>query len=145
TQEKREKAVELKLSPVKSEIEGKKILLVDDSIVRGTTSKKIIDLLKRYGAKDITLAITCPPLRHACYYGIDFPNPNELIAKDKDLDQIAEWVGANKVIYLDEDDLVEAIGKKDMCMACVNNQYPTSVDEAEEFSRMRFLQKENHS
>lgn len=145
TQEKREKAVELKLSPVRSEIEAKKILLVDDSIVRGTTSKKIIDLLKRHGASDITLAITCPPLRYACYYGIDFPNPKELIAKDKTLEEIADWVGANKVIYLDESDLVEAIEKEKMCMACVNNKYPTSVTEAEEFSRLRDMHKDTLS
>ena len=85
TQEKREKAVELKLSPVRSEIEGKKILLVDDSIVRGTTSKKIIDLLKRHGASDITLAITCPPLRYACYYGIDFLIQKSSLQKIKHL------------------------------------------------------------
>lgn len=143
TQEKRDKAVELKLSPVISEIKDKKILLVDDSIVRGTTSKKIIGLLKKYGAKEITLAITCPPLRYACYYGIDFPNPEELIAKDKTLDEIANWVGANKVIYLDEEDLKEAIGQEGLCMACVNNDYPTSVDDAEEFLEIRKLNKEN--
>jgi amidophosphoribosyltransferase len=143
TQEKRENAVELKLSPVISEIKDKRILLVDDSIVRGTTSKKIISLLKKYGAKEITLAITCPPLRYACYYGIDFPNPNELIAKDKTLEEIANWVGANKVIYLEESDLSEAIGEDNLCMACVNNIYPTSVDDAEEFMRMRDLDKES--
>ncbi|MBT7608244.1 MAG: amidophosphoribosyltransferase [Bacteriovoracaceae bacterium] len=142
TQEKRENAVELKLSPVISEIKEKRILLVDDSIVRGTTSKKIISLLKKYGAKEITLAITCPPLRYACYYGIDFPNPEELIAKDKTLDQIADWVGANQVIYLDESDLVDAIGEDNLCMACINNKYPTSIKDAEEFMQMRQLDKE---
>ena len=144
TQEKRESAVELKLSPVISEIKGKRILLVDDSIVRGTTSKKIIELLKKYGAKEITLAITCPPLRYACYYGIDFPNPDELIAKDKTLEDIANWVGANKVIYLDEKDLNEAIGQENLCMACVNNQYPTSLKDAEEFLEMRKINKEKN-
>jgi amidophosphoribosyltransferase len=142
TQEKRENAVELKLSPVISEIKDKKILLVDDSIVRGTTSKKIISLLKKYGAKEITLAITCPPLRYACYYGIDFPDPVELIAKDKTLEEIAKWVGANKVIYLEESDLNEAIDEKNLCMACVNNNYPTPIKDAEEFIKMRQLDKE---
>lgn len=142
SQDKREKAVELKLSPVRSEIEGKNILLVDDSIVRGTTSKKIIQLLKKYGAKDITMAITCPPLRHGCFYGIDFPKESELIANDKNLEEIADYIGANRVIYLDENDLREAIGKKDLCMACVNNQYPTSIEASEEFARERSLSKE---
>lgn len=142
TQDKREKAVELKLSPVRSEIEGKNILLVDDSIVRGTTSKKIIQLLKRYGAKDITIAITCPPLRHGCFYGIDFPKESDLIANDKCLEEIADYIGANRVIYLDEADLKEAIGLNELCMACVNNKYPTSIEAGEEFAKQRTLSKE---
>ncbi|GAB4015582.1 MAG: amidophosphoribosyltransferase [Bdellovibrio sp.] len=137
TQDKREKAVELKLSPVRSEIEGKNILLVDDSVVRGTTSKKIIDLLKRYGAKHVTLAVTCPPLRHGCFYGIDFPRSEDLIANGKSIPEIANWVGADQVIYIDEADLKEAIGVDGLCMACVDGKYPTSVSEAQEFARRR--------
>ena len=137
TQDKREKAVELKLFPVQSEIEGKNILLVDDSIVRGTTSKKIIQLLKRYGAKNITMAITCPPLRHGCFYGIDFPKEGELIANDKTLDEIATYIQADKVIYLDKSDLKQALNKKDLCMACVNNKYPTSIKASIEFVKER--------
>lgn len=137
TQDKREKAVALKLSPVQSEIKGKNILLVDDSVVRGTTSQKIIDLLKKNGAAEITLAITCPPLRYGCYYGIDFPASEELIANGKDLEAIADWVGANKVIYLDEADLEAAIGTKKLCMACVNNQYPTNIEEGKTFAQKR--------
>ncbi|MBT3584958.1 MAG: amidophosphoribosyltransferase [Halobacteriovoraceae bacterium] len=142
TQEKREKAVELKLSPVRSEIEGKSILLVDDSVVRGTTSKKIIDLLKRYGAKDITLAITCPPIRYGCFYGIDFPKAEDLIANGKNIDEIANWVGANKVIFLDENETREAIGISELCMACINNKYPTSIKSGEEFAEKRNEHKE---
>jgi amidophosphoribosyltransferase len=141
TQEKREKAVELKLSPVKSEIAGKNILLVDDSVVRGTTSKKIIDLLKRHGANEVTLAITCPPLRHGCFYGIDFPAEEQLIANGRSTEEIAEWVGANQVIYLDEEDLVDAIGINDLCMACINGKYPTCTSEAQEFQRRRHEHK----
>jgi len=137
TQDKREKAVELKLSPVRSEIEGKNILLVDDSVVRGTTSKKIIELLKKFGAKEITLAITCPPLRHGCFYGIDFPSEQDLIANGKNEEAIAEWVGANKIIYLDEEDLKTAIGTDQLCMACVNNKYPTDISEGKRFAEIR--------
>lgn len=137
TQDKREKAVELKLSPVRSEIEGKNILLVDDSVVRGTTSKKIIDLLKRFGAKEITLAITCPPLRHGCFYGIDFPSETELIANGKSLQEIADWVGANRVIYLDEEDMKASLGMEDLCMACINKDYPTNTSEGATFARNR--------
>lgn len=141
TQEEREKAVELKLSPVRSEIEGKNILLVDDSIVRGTTSKRIIALLKRFGAKDITLAITCPPLRYACYYGIDFPQDKELIATDRQIEEISNYVGANRLIYLEESDLEEAIDKTGLCMACVNGKYPTNIEDGKEFALMRALSK----
>lgn len=137
TQEKREKAIELKLSPIRSEIEGKNILLVDDSVVRGTTSKKIISLLKRYGAKDIFLGVTCPPLRHGCYYGVDFPSKEELIANGKDIPEIAAHISAENIIYIDEQDLKEAIGISDMCMACVNGKYPTNALEGETFAKSR--------
>ncbi|MCP4914045.1 MAG: amidophosphoribosyltransferase [Oligoflexia bacterium] len=137
SQTKREKALELKLSPVRSQIEGKSILLVDDSLVRGTTSKKIIQLLKKNGAKDVTLAIACPPLRYGCYYGIDFPSREELMANGRSVEEIAEFVGANRVIYLDEQDLKEAINSNELCMACVNNNYPTITDDAENFINKR--------
>lgn len=136
-QDKREWAVELKLSPVPGEIEGKNILLIDDSIVRGTTSKRIISLLRKYGAKEITLAITCPPHRHACFYGIDFPDPADLVAHGKTVDQIAETLDVNKVIYLDEEDLKQAIGLSQLCMACITGKYPTATQNAEEFSHQR--------
>lgn len=137
SQEKREQAVELKLSPIRSEIEGKSIFLIDDSIVRGTTAKKIVALLKKYGAKDVTLGITCPPHRYGCYYGIDFPDKSTLIASGKDADEMAQWMGASKVIYLDEEDLRQAIGLNKLCMACLNNKYPTAVEEGESFSAAR--------
>jgi len=136
-QDKREWAVELKLSPVPGEIKDKRILLIDDSIVRGTTSRRIVDLLKSHGAKDVTLAITCPPHRHACFYGIDFPDPADLVAHGKTVEQIAETLGVNKVIYLDETDLKEAIGISGLCMACINNKYPTSLEDAAQFSEER--------
>ena len=133
----REMAVGLKFTPVISEIEGKSILLVDDSLVRGTTAKKIIDLLKKYGAKEVTIAITCPPIRYPCYYGIDFPHASELSANNRDEGEVAQWIGAKQVIYLEEKDLQQAIGLESMCMACINNNYPTSKEGAEEFSRRR--------
>ncbi len=139
TQEKREKAVELKLSPIRSEIEGKNIFLVDDSIVRGTTAKKIVAMLKRYGAKSITIGITCPPHRYACYYGIDFPNAGQLLANGKSAGEIASWLGVDKVIYLDAEDLRQAIGLEDMCMACLDGKYPTEIEESAAFSAQRHL------
>ena len=74
---------------------------------------------------------------YGCFYGIDFPSPDELIANGRTIEEMADWVGANKVIYLDPDDLKEAIGSEDLCMACVNGSYPTEVKGAEEFARRR--------
>lgn len=137
TQKKRERAVELKLSPIISEIQKKNILLVDDSIVRGTTSRKIISLLKQHGAGEITVAVAAPPIRHPCYYGIDFPVASELIAAGKSVEQIAREIGVEKVIYLEGEDLKKAIGLENMCMACVDNHYPTSIEEGELFASHR--------
>jgi len=143
-QKEREKAVELKLSPVRSEIEGKNILLVDDSVVRGTTSMRIIKMLKQYGAKQVTLAVTCPPIRFGCVYGIDFPNPDDLIARNKSEEEIAKDIGADRVIYLENEDLKLAINKEDLCTACLSNNYPTTNKYNSEFSKQRQSLKEGN-
>ena len=137
SQEARERAVQLKLSPIASEIKGKNILLVDDSVVRGTTSRNIVALLKKYGAKNISMAITCPPIRHGCFYGIDFPSTEELLATDRNLDEIADWIGVDQVFYLNTNDLEEAIGTKSLCMGCINGKYPTKNRGFEEFRLKR--------
>jgi amidophosphoribosyltransferase len=105
--------------------------------VRGTTSKRIVELLKQYGAKEVTFGATCPPIRFPCFYGIDFPDPSVLIANDKNQEEVAEWMGVQKVVYLDEEDLRHAIGVKKLCMACVTNKYPTAISEATLFSQER--------
>lgn len=137
SQKKREEAVELKLRPIISEIEDRTILLVDDSIVRGTTSRQIISLLKRNGAKGVILAITSPPLRHSCYYGIDFPNEHELIAANRTLAEIEAWIGAERIIYLDTDDLRISIGQDSICTACIDKVYPTDTTEGARFAHNR--------
>jgi amidophosphoribosyltransferase len=142
TQEHREKAVELKLNPVRSEIEGKNILLVDDSVVRGTTSRRIVQLLKSCGAKEVYLAVTCPPTTHGCFYGVDFPSNEELIANGKTIKEVESEIGADRVVYLEEKDLKIATGLNNMCMACVNGQYPTCTADAMEFSQRRNEYKE---
>lgn len=139
-QQKREQAVEQKLSPVKSEIFGKNILLVDDSIVRGTTSKKIIALLKRYGALSVTLVSTCPPLRYPCFYGVDFPSEEELIASHRTEEEIATMIGVDRVIYLDLDDLKLSLQHENLCLACLNNDYPTQITDKNTFQEIRSLE-----
>ncbi len=137
TPEKRTKAVDLKLNPVRSEITGKKVLLVDDSIVRGTTSKRLVDLVRRAGAKEVYFVSTCSPIRHPCYYGIDFPSTEELIATGRDENQIAQALNADRVIYLDQDSIREAIGLKSLCMACLDGKYPTDVTAGVAFREKR--------
>ena len=133
TQSKREQAVSLKLSLIRTEVLGKKILLVDDSIVRGTTSSRLIKIVKEMGAKEVYFASTCPPIRYPCYYGIDFPNPEELLATNRTWEEIERKMGVNKVIYLDQDSLKEAIRIDSLCMACLDGNYPTDVSNSKEF------------
>ena len=104
--------------------------------MRGTTSKNIVRMLRKYGAKSVAFGITCPPLRHPCFYGIDFPSSKELVASGKSLDDIAEWIGVDHLIYLDESDLTDAIDNN-ICMGCINGCYPTERKGHQEFSQYR--------
>lgn len=127
TQDKREKAVHLKMSAVREVVAGKKVLVVDDSIVRGTTSKKIIDLIRQAGATEIYFASTCPPIRHPCFYGIDFPSPKDLVAAQVPEDKLAKEIGADAVIYQSLDQLSEALENRRTCKACITGEYPTAT------------------
>ncbi|MBI2970849.1 MAG: amidophosphoribosyltransferase [Candidatus Aenigmarchaeota archaeon] len=106
-------------------LKGRKVLIVDDSIVRGTTSKKIIELLRNHGAEEVHLAITCPPIISPCYYGIDFATYKELAAHGKSVEAIREMINADSLTYQTIDDLKEAIGLPDLCTACLTKEYPT--------------------
>ncbi len=129
--EKRQQAVDLKLSPVVSELKGRNVLLVDDSIVRGTTSRKIIDLVRRAGAARVYFVSTCPPIRKPCFYGIDFPDEAELLASDRKISAIEKDLGADGVIYQTLEGLKRSIGtpqkKIGLCHACLDGDYPTDV------------------
>lgn len=145
SQEKRQKAVDLKLSPVRSEIVGKKVMLVDDSIVRGTTSRKIIDLVRQAGAKEVYFVSTCPPIRKPCYYGIDFPSEQELIANRRNRMEIEKELGADAVIYQENEALISSIHQaanrtpnfKRPCTACLDGQYPTEIGEGKRMAEVR--------
>ena len=126
-QDVRRLAVSMKFSVVDSLVKGKNVLLVDDSIVRGTTSKKLIDLLKKHGAAKVYLASTCPPIVNPCYYGIDFPSREELIANDKNPEQVSEFLGSNSVFYSTLSDLSAALEGKSYCRACLNGEYAYPV------------------
>ncbi len=140
SQDKREQAVHLKLAPVLSEIKDKRVLLVDDSIVRGTTSRKLIELVRMAGAKEVYFAATCPPIKHPCYYGIDFPVEKELIANNKSLKAVEEALGADGVIYQEVEALTEALfpeKKITPCMACLTGQYPTAIEGVKDLVKTR--------
>ncbi len=127
----RTRTVRQKLNPVRSQIKGKNVLLVDDSIVRGTTSKQIVKMVRDAGARRVFLAITAPPLRHPCVYGIDMMTRGEFIAKRHSVRKIGELVGADALVYQTYQGLVEAV-RGDMkdrrfCTACFNGEYPTGV------------------
>ena len=142
TQESRNRAVALKLTAIASEIKGKNILLLDDSIVRGTTSKRIIEMVKEAGAKEVYFATTCPPIRFPCYYGIDFPDPKELVASNRTIEEVAKYLGTTRLIYLSEEATKKSIGKESLCMACITGCYPVDISSAEKFQEMRSLHRE---
>jgi amidophosphoribosyltransferase len=147
TQDKREQAVHLKLAPVHSEIKDKRILLVDDSIVRGTTSRKLIELVRTAGAKQVYFASTCPPIKHPCYYGIDFPMERELLAHNKTLGDIEQELGADGVIYQEVENLKDALFPERNvvpCMACLNGDYPTVTEGAMDLIKTRNEDRRAH-
>jgi amidophosphoribosyltransferase len=125
----RDFGVKIKLNPARSAIEGKSIVLVDDSIVRGTTSRKIIKMLRRSGVKEIHFRISCPPIINSCYYGIDTPRREKLIAHQMGVEEIRRYLGVESLVFQSIEGLVDATGKTmdDFCLACFNNNYPTPV------------------
>ncbi|MGQ4911045.1 MAG: amidophosphoribosyltransferase [Candidatus Thorarchaeota archaeon] len=125
TQEERNAMAKSKYIYLDDKIRGKNIVVVDDSIVRGTTAKMIVRDLRARGASRVFFAATCPPQSHACYYGIDISTDKELIASSSDIDAISEYVGADALIYQEVPNLENAIGLKDLCLACLNGHYPT--------------------
>jgi len=133
----RENAVKLKLKPIESVIKGKNVLVVDDSIVRGTTSRRIVKLLRETGAKKVYFVSTYPPIKNPCYYGIDFQRTSELIAAGRTVEEIEKEIGADKLIFIDVKGLETALGSKNMCKACVSDEYPTSLDSAKELTKLR--------
>jgi amidophosphoribosyltransferase len=132
-QEKREIGVRIKFNNVKGVLEGKTVVVVDDSIVRGTTSKQLVNLLKEANPKEIHLRISSPPIMHPCYYGMDFPSKQELVANkfDGNIKQIEKFLEVNSLEYLTHDEMLEAVseaGEENFCTACFSGNYPTPID-----------------
>jgi len=129
TQELREKGVKMKLSPVKTIVKGKRVVLVDDSIVRGTTSLKIVNMLREAGAAEIHVRIASAPLKYTCYYGVDVHTPKELISNSHDVDEVCKMIGADSLAFLSHEGMLAAGHRDDLCLACFNHKYPTKLYE----------------
>ncbi len=134
---KRADAIKLKLFPIQSRLKGKDCIIVDDSIVRGTTASQIVQLLRQAGVRKVILASTCPPIISPCYYGIDFPDSNELLAYNKTNKEIATALGADEVIFQSIDGLKKSLAQKDLCVGCLTGKYPTSIESASSFTLTR--------
>ncbi len=125
----RDFGVKLKLNPVRSILEGQRVVLVDDSIVRGTTSRKIVRIMREAGAREVHVRIGCPPTVGPCYYGVDTPTQKELIAFNHSVEEIRQFIGADSLAYLSVEGLRAAVGdsQSEFCTACYTGQYPTKL------------------
>jgi len=125
--------VKLKLNPVRELIAGRRVVLVDDSIVRGTTSRKLVRMVREAGAKEVHMRISCPPTISPCYYGVDTPTKEELIASANTPEQIRNYLGADSLGYLSLTGLKQAVGdtKGNFCTSCYTGNYPTDLVQLE--------------
>jgi amidophosphoribosyltransferase len=130
TQSMRDFSVRVKLNPVRSLLKGKRVIIVEDSIIRGTTGRSRVQSLRQAGAAEIHMVVSCPPTRHACYYGIDFPSSSQLIAAGNTVEGIREYLGLDSLTYLSVEGMVEATGlsRDHFCLACYNGEYPIEPD-----------------
>ena len=139
SQSERVSGVQLKLSPVRETVAGKRIVLIDDSIVRGTTSRRIVTLLRNAGAKEIHMRISSPPFLHPCYYGTDIDSEENLIACHHTVSEIADMIGADSLGFLPKDALPQLARSEGICTACFSGEYPTAIEQDE--SKERFERK----
>ncbi len=130
TQSMRDFNVRVKLNPVRSFLQDKRIIIVEDSIIRGTTGKSRVAALRRAGARKVHMVVSCPPTRYACYYGIDFPSVSQLVAGSREVAEICDYLGLDSLHYLSLDGLVRATGmeKEKFCLACFDGVYPVPPD-----------------
>ena len=135
----RDFGVKLKLNPVKHLLEGQRVVLVDDSIVRGTTSRKIVRMVRQAGAREVHLRISCPPTISPCFYGVDTPTRAELIAANQGIEEIRRFVEADSLGYLSLASLRKAVGdeKHEYCYACYTGDYPTELVNIEQLVSTR--------
>ncbi|MBW1921145.1 MAG: amidophosphoribosyltransferase [Deltaproteobacteria bacterium] len=132
SQSMRDFGVKVKLNPVRDLLKGRRVLIIEDSIIRGTTARTRIKTLRKIGAKEVHMLVSCPPHRFPCHYGIDFSSRGELIAASKSVEEIRDFIGLDSLGYLGIDNLVKAtdIARGDLCLACFDGKYPVPIDES---------------
>ncbi len=131
----RDFGVRLKLNPVRNLLEGKRVILIDDSIIRGTTSRKIVRMVRGAGAKEVHLRISCPPTISPCFYGVDTPSKRELIAANNSVEEIRHFIEADSLAYLSLDGLLKCCDGEEQtgyCTACYTGNYPTQWVDVED-------------
>ena len=124
TQKERQSAVHMKLSLIEDVVKDKRVVLIDDSIVRGTTISSLINTMRKAGAKEVHVRISSPPFLYPCYYGTDVPDNSELIANKLSKDEICRFIGADSLEYMEVQDLDKMVGNLPLCKACFDNKYP---------------------
>jgi amidophosphoribosyltransferase len=137
----REAGVLLKLNPLRRSIAGKRVIAVDDSIVRGTTSRRIIDVLRRAGAREVHLRISSPPMRFPCFMGVDIGSSKQLVAANRSVEEVRQHIGADSLAYLSIPGLMRAVGTgtiDEFCRACFDGSYPVPVPQQLEMDKMAF-------
>lgn len=141
TQAIRDLTVRLKLNPIAATVAGKRLVVVEDSVVRGTTTRGKMQSLRKAGAKEIHLRVASPPIRFPCYYGIDFPRREELIANERTVDEIRDFLGVDSLAYLDIDSMLACVNgnRGNYCNACFSGNYPIPIED--EFSKEQFEQR----
>lgn len=140
SQQMRDLGVRMKLHPVREILEGQRVIMIDDSIVRGTTSRKIVQLVREAGAREVHMIISSPPVLDSCYYGIDTAERSQLIGANYSVEEICRHIGADSLHYLSLEGMMKAVGLEDkkMCAACFNRDYPAGVPEAEDLDKNIF-------
>ena len=138
TQEMREAGIRMKLNPLKDVLKGKRIIVIDDSIVRGTTSRKLVKALRDAGAAEVHMRISSPPVTHPCFYGIDTDTQNQLIAATKTVAEIAEQIGVDTLAYLSWAGMLSATNQdpKNFCSACFTGDYPIEIPDGVKRSKL---------
>jgi amidophosphoribosyltransferase len=145
TQAMRESGIRMKLNPLRDVLKDKRVIVIDDSIVRGTTSRKMVQALREAGAREVHMRISSPPVTHPCFYGIDTDSQDHLIAATKSVSAIAEIIGVDSLAYLSQESMLKAtnIDPNNFCTACFNGDYPIPIPDKLKHSKL-ILEKQNH-